>query len=410
MLVTYKWSQSNVRKKLMINTNKADHTESPDLWLITGGKYTRVSLGEAVGRIDSNRVKEYAISEFARYLLNPNPIQIQKKLVGCEIHYHQGASKGSRNKIWQFLPGSFGKNGKNHPEVLMPQGETKMPAMKDGDLEKHLNKLYALLRPYDPIFKGLSNLDKSKISDIIGICEDFGGNRSWLHLRGSIDEKIEYIRNSIFQQVNVILEKAYIADGLFELRGFDFKTFDPDKRFRLLKFFHEGKNKACVVKANDKIDFWIEDIQLFYYMHLLKQSLDTNPKFSESFTKCMSGEAKPLKLLFNQKLNIDYSKSCFPKVYEKIFKMFNVNPQDKESVMNSLKQKQFGISLNYIPRDPSDEPVLCTNLSVMHDIRALDPLKKNLPKLYSEMNKKASVTEAGKYYLLDSIKGRQNVN
>ena len=46
-----------------------------------------------------------------------------------------------------------------------------------------------------------------------------------------------------------------------------------------------------------------------------------------------------------------------------------------------------------------------THISVLHDVRALEPLRKNLPLVYSELEKRAILTEAGKFYLLDSING-----
>jgi hypothetical protein len=41
----------------------------------------------------------------------------------------------------------------------------------------------------------------------------------------------------------------------------------------------------------------------------------------------------------------------------------------------------------------------------MHDLRALDPLREELPLVYSEINKRAWASEAGRFYLLDAIKG-----
>jgi hypothetical protein len=37
----------------------------------------------------------------------------------------------------------------------------------------------------------------------------------------------------------------------------------------------------------------------------------------------------------------------------------------------------------------------------------LDPLRDELPLVYSEITKRAWVSEAGRYYLLDAIKGGQ---
>jgi DNA-binding Lrp family transcriptional regulator len=48
---------------------------------------------------------------------------------------------------------------------------------------------------------------------------------------------------------------------------------------------------------------------------------------------------------------------------------------------------------------------MMTLISVMHDLRALDVLRKNLPQVYAEISKYVSVSEAGKFYLLDSIEG-----
>jgi DNA-binding Lrp family transcriptional regulator len=48
---------------------------------------------------------------------------------------------------------------------------------------------------------------------------------------------------------------------------------------------------------------------------------------------------------------------------------------------------------------------MITLISVLHDLRALELLRKNLPVVYNEIEKRVSVSEAGKYYLLDSIEG-----
>jgi hypothetical protein len=44
-------------------------------------------------------------------------------------------------------------------------------------------------------------------------------------------------------------------------------------------------------------------------------------------------------------------------------------------------------------------------MSILHDLRALEPLRKSLPALYAEMSKRAFTAEAGRFYLLDSITG-----
>jgi hypothetical protein len=45
----------------------------------------------------------------------------------------------------------------------------------------------------------------------------------------------------------------------------------------------------------------------------------------------------------------------------------------------------------------------------MHDFNAIEPIKSQLPELYSKISRKTSVSDAGKLYLLDSIREYQNV-
>ena len=59
-------------------------------------------------------------------------------------------------------------------------------------------------------------------------------------------------------------------------------------------------------------------------------------------------------------------------------------------------------------RSESGREKLCTNISIMHDLRALDPIKQMVPQVYAEIRKRAYPSEAGRFYLLDAIKGYPN--
>ena len=56
----------------------------------------------------------------------------------------------------------------------------------------------------------MGELDPRKIVQIVGICEDVGGNYSYLKLQGSIEEKIKYLGNLISKEVGVILNKSFL--------------------------------------------------------------------------------------------------------------------------------------------------------------------------------------------------------
>ena len=88
------------------------------------------------------------------------------------------------------------------------------------------------------------------------MCEDIGGNRSLLNLKGDINEKIGYMVSYLSKDVGVVLEKARVSDGLFEMSGFDFSSYDAKNSHRLIKFFSDGKTKCCVIGFDGKVEYW----------------------------------------------------------------------------------------------------------------------------------------------------------
>ncbi|MGD9123335.1 MAG: hypothetical protein PVG59_21825, partial [Desulfobacterales bacterium] len=60
-----------------------------DIWVISEGRESQFDLSQIDAGIDNASVREYQISDFGCYLLNPQPIEIEKRLIGCEIHYPQ---------------------------------------------------------------------------------------------------------------------------------------------------------------------------------------------------------------------------------------------------------------------------------------------------------------------------------
>ena len=381
------------------------------IWIISEGRSSDINLKEMLdGKVDGP-YKEFRISDIGHYLLNPHSIEVKKRLIGGEIHYKQGALKKVGKFLRKILPGSAKrrKNGAQvSPELIVSPYKLRIPTMKDSDLEAHLNQFYGLLRSYDSVPKKLALLDPSKIVEIVGICDDIGGNFSYLKLKGSVEEKIKYLEKSFSKDVGVVLNRAYIADGLFELRGYDFESYKPERSYRLVTYSEDGEPKGCVLTAQDKIDFILNDYSLIKNMQLLEQSLRANPSISEAFCRCVKGQATPIKLFFNKKLEIDYAKTALPAVYRDVFKTLDVGLNQRNLIKPILNYLQLGVSLNYILPEDGSEDRLYTHISVLHDFRALEPLRKNLPQVYSALLKQAFITETGRYYLLDSINGYNN--
>ena len=205
--------------------------ESNKIWIISEGRSLDVDLKGVTEGNAAGPFKEYEISDIGRYLLNPHAIEVKKRLIGGEIHYKQGALRKIGKFFHKIFPNSSKRQEKGpliSPEMIVSRYKLRIPAMKDPDLEAHLNQFYGLLRSYDSVPKKLAALDPHKIFEIVGICEDIGGNYSYLKLKGSSEEKIKYLDSSFSKDVGVILNRAYIADGLFELRGYDFGSYKTD--------------------------------------------------------------------------------------------------------------------------------------------------------------------------------------
>ena len=382
-----------------------------DIWIISKGKNIEPLPAEIKGDVSEKPVAEYRISQLAWYLLNPNQIEIKKRLVGCKISFKQSRACRIKKKISKILPKRLKEfvtaDDINH-EILLSDDKYDLPEVNDKRLGAHIKQVKDILGRYNAVSSRLSALDINNISDIAGICDDYGGNRSLLNLQGKLDEKIKYIYNFILKDVGVILARAYLTKGLFEMRGFDFQSYNPEKYYRLIKFLGNPNGEYCVLDSNNKLEYRVDDSSHVKMLHLLEQSIRTDHKFRESLEECTSGKSKPLKIFFNKQLEINYSKENMPYAYKNLFNSHEIKFGERKKVADSLKQLQLGIAFNSVSIAGAGNRKLCTNISVMHNIKALDQIKNDLPWLYSRIEERVSFSEAGRFYLLDSIRGFQN--
>ena len=379
-----------------------------DIWVISEGRDAQIDLSEIDGGKVNENVREYQISDISCYLLNPQPIEIEKRLIGCEIHYPQRTITKIIEKLKRLLPGRLRSVWNSHmtpPEVLVSHSKIWIPPLKDKTLQNHLFHIYESLRTYDSVSRCLSQLDPHQIAHVIGICKDLGGNLTYLKLQGSMEEKLRYIQNYISNNVGVLLRKAYIGDGLFEMRGFDFSTYRSDRSHRLMVFERNGKTQCCVLNSHNTLEFRLDNDDLLKYLFLLQQALADDVKLISAFEDCIQGQAKPVKLFFNQKLEVNYAKSPFPKIYRDILNANQIDLNQRNLIRPALNYMQIGISFNYIPQYNGFEENMTTLISVLHDLRALEMLRKKLPQVHNEIQTRVKGSEAGKFYLLDSIEG-----
>jgi hypothetical protein len=198
-------------------------------------------------------------------------------------------------------------------------------------------------------------------------------------------------------------------NGLFEMRGFDFSHYNTGNSYRLIKFVCNDKVQYVVLNREKKLEFEIGDNVLIQYLQLFEQSLRTDSKLRDAFELCVRREAEPLKLFFSTKREKNYSENHLPMVYRKAMHAFKISPDVKEVITDVLNRHQSIVTFNYVPSSGVGKNKLYTNISVMHDIKALEPIKSAMPELYSEIDKKTYASDVGRLYLLESLRGYQNV-
>ena len=112
-----------------------------------------------------------------------------------------------------------------------------------------------------------------------------------------------------------------------------------------------------------------------------------------------------MRLLFNRQLGVDYSKAGFPEIYRDVFRTAQTAAANCNLVKPVLNYLQTALSLSYVASGTSGDERLFTHMCILHDLRAIEPLRKSLPAVYAEMSRRAFSTEAGRFYVLDSITG-----
>ncbi|UCH80647.1 MAG: hypothetical protein JSW20_13050 [Nitrospiraceae bacterium] len=382
-----------------------------NVWIISDGRIINLDLSSITSEQISGPATEYRISEIARYLLNPAPIKLEEKVVGCKVHYKVPPSGMMKRfmDILTFKKDDPSKNAADFTEDILSTSKLDPPSFDDDALNLHLSRIMEQLKPFNPVQKKLAALDRDRVREITATCEDIGRNRYQINLQGSVNEKTNFILKSLTKKAKITIKKAYLLNGLFDFRGYLFESFNTDNAYHLIRLSRNNQYKYCVLTRDYKFDFWVDDNMLISYLHLFEQSIQTDPKLKEALNLCIQGEAKPLKLFFSKQSEQSYSEKHLPMVYRKMLITHNIAPNEMEMITDTLNDNQSIVFFNYVPVTGPGQQKLFTNISVMHDLKALDSIKDRVPHVYSEIIKKTTDSDAGRLYLLDSMRGYQNV-
>ncbi len=383
----------------------------PDsIWIITPGAYSDFDVAALGIKARPKRVMEYGISDIGRYLMQPGPIEVENQLVGCECELISTNSRRVRHALGRLFHRNTRdqSNAAINKKTLLARNVVRIPTLKDRQLAGHVEHLRGLLQPLDPVLQDIADLNLAQLADIRGICQDEAGHRTLLTLKGSLAEKRQYVLDHLLKPVRTTLASVHIADGLFEMRGWRSSLFMGNRRHRLLRFHVDGKFFACLLNAKDRMAFWINDLKNLHRMVLLQQAVDTSPRLAEAINHCLADEARPMRLMFNPHLDIDYTRSRIPQVYKDLFATLDLDLEVRRNVISALNHHQLGVSFSYVTQEGFGDPRPITNISVMHDIKALESLRTGAPQVFAAINQRATVSEAGKYYLLENISGRSD--
>ncbi len=394
----------------MTNLN-IDNDVNNKVWIISDGRIINLDLSSITREEVTGPVTEYRISEIVRYLLNPAPIKLEEKVIGCKVHYKvppSGKINRFMNKL-TFKKEDPANNGNQYTEDILSTSKLDLPSFEDDELNFHMIRVNEQLKPFNPVQKKLSSLDRERVHEITATCEDIGRNRYQINLQGSINDKINFILKSLTKKAKITIKKAYLLNGLFDLRGYLFESFNTNNDYHLIRFSQNNQIKYCVLNRDYKFEYWVDDNAMINYLHLLEQSVQTDPKLKEALNLCIQGKAKPLKLFFSKQSEQSYSEKHLPMVYRKMLITHNIAPNEMEIITDTLNNNQSIVFFNYVPTTGPGQQKLFTNISVMHDLKALDSIKEHVPRVYSEIIKKTTDSDAGRLYLLDSMRGYQNV-
>ncbi len=387
-----------------INKEKSNRN---DIWAISGSRLVQLNLNKICDEPIKGPVTECRISELARYLLNPNPITLEEDVIGCKVYYNRSSSGVIRGLARKIIFGVKDIPADDSEEIISTL-KTGSELFKDAGLNKHFEKITDHLKPFDLVKKRLTSIDRNYIRDIKAICRDVGKNHHEIDLKGTVDDKIKYILSFLSKKIKINVNNIYLTNGLFDVRGFDFDSLNVS--YRLISFStQKGQKKYYVLNADYQPQFEVKDSSLLNYIYLLEHSIKADPSLVEAIALCSGGKGKPLKLFFSDRAEQNYSVSKLPKIYRQILMSHKIGIKEKEMLTETLNKNRNLIAFNYVPTSGPDNYKLYTNISVLHDIKALEPIKEKLPELYLEINKKSSASGVGTFYLLDSMRGCQNV-
>lgn len=378
-----------------------DENSTEKVWVISKGEHITLEtffINEKITGI----VKEYKISDIGLYMVNPNKIDIFEKLIGYEVIYKKKAKKN-------FLTKLFNSETTKKPRTVLNPDHDLISPFEDKMLESAFTKISDNLLPYDSVIRSLLSENKDEVENILAYCQDPGKNKYSINLAGSIQDKIQFVRENLYQDVKITLKKSYLTNGIFEMRGFDFDKYDQDNFHRLIKYVSKGKINYAVLNSDGTLQFKVENDFFIKFMFMLEQSINSDDRLLASFQDCLARISKPHKLYFSKDIDTEYSDKHMPPVFRDGLDLSTMDKRELSYITDALNRSRRAVYFNTIIKTIDGDENIFTTITVMHDFNELVSVKKYLPEIYTKIEQDIPVSEIGKLYLLDSMSGH-NIN
>ncbi len=378
----------------------ADRTDAAGgPWVISEPRRIDFDLRAIDAEADPEPAKAYRISPWARYLLHPGPIEIRKRLIGAEIHE---ARRGIR------LPG-FARRLRGKPpegKLLLSGLRLRLPPLRDPALRAHLEQLADALRPYDPFQQRLARLEPRRIAHVVGVCEDPGNGYTYLKLLGTTEERLRYLAANVGREVRIVVHRAHSTEGVFELRACPPAAFGDGGWVPLLVYGRAGQAAACVLQASGKLDFRLVAAEEVRYLMLLETSLRQCGEMRRGFESLRAGALRPLRLSFEPAAAAaGAGDAALPRIFREILPGETASARFGSLIRPALQAMRTGVTLSGLRPAADGGEELVFIRCVLHDLRALEPLRRTLPTVYAEISRRAVPTEAGRLYVLEESTG-----
>ncbi len=375
----------------------ADSAGAP--WAISEPRRIDFDLRAIDPAADPVPAKAYRISPLARALLHPGPIEIRKRLIGAEIH----AATGARG-----LRALAGRLRRRPPagELLLSGLRLRLPPLGDPALQAHLEQLAEALRAYDPVQRRLARLDPRRIAHVVGVCEDPGNGYSYLKLLGTVEERLRYLAAHLGREVRITVHRAHSSEGTFELRAFPPGLFGEGPGVPLIAYRRAGQPAACVLQASGKLDFRLVAAEEVRYLMLLETSLRQCGEMRRAMEAIRQGGLRPLRLSFEPAAGpAPAGEGVLPRIFRELLPAETGPARIGSLIRPALAAMRTVVTLSGLRTAADGGEELRFIRCTLHDLRALEPLRRALPAVYEEISRRAVPTEAGRLYVLEETTG-----